>query len=151
MDGQRTEADHLPPSAEEDGSLEEDPVEEDRCAPGGKKTQAKKAAFSNRPIHRSFRTAMTSGAHACTMPCASGAESPARDNENNDNRPSSLNSRANQYHRTLRVPGFGCFPKEERVLNVRSPRGRGHQFGSLVPFSRGHQSEFSKERSHIFF
>ncbi len=56
------EAELTPPRAEEDGfmeDLEEDPAEEDRCAPGGKKTQPKKTAFSNRPNYRTFRTAMT--------------------------------------------------------------------------------------------
>ena len=58
------EAELTPPRAEEDGfmeDLEEDPAEEDRCAPGGKKNQPKKTAFSNRPNYRTFRTAMTNG------------------------------------------------------------------------------------------
>jgi hypothetical protein len=38
---------------------EEDPVEEDECAPGGKKTKRKKTTFSNRLIHCTFRTAPT--------------------------------------------------------------------------------------------
>ena len=38
---------------------EENQPEEDRCAPGGKKTQPKKTAFSNRLNYHTFRTAMT--------------------------------------------------------------------------------------------
>jgi hypothetical protein len=38
---------------------EENPSEEDSCAPGGKKTQPKKTTSSNRPNHYTFRTAMT--------------------------------------------------------------------------------------------
>jgi hypothetical protein len=37
--------------------LEEDPAEEDRCAPGGKKTQPKKTTFSNRLNYRTFMCA----------------------------------------------------------------------------------------------
>ena len=58
----RTESELALPRAEEDGfmeDLEEDPAEEDRCAPGGKKTQPKKTTFSNRPNYRTFRMAMT--------------------------------------------------------------------------------------------
>ncbi|HSW46196.1 MAG TPA: hypothetical protein VLM89_11570 [Phycisphaerae bacterium] len=58
----RTESELALPRAEEDGfmeDLEEDPAEEDRCAPGGKKTQPKKTTFSNRLNYRTFRMAMT--------------------------------------------------------------------------------------------
>ena len=39
---------------------EEDPQtgEEDKCAPGGKKTHPKKTTFSNRPNHYTFRTTL---------------------------------------------------------------------------------------------
>ena len=58
----RTESELALPRAEEDGfmeDLEENPAEEDRCAPGGKKTQPKKTTFSNRLIYPTFRTALT--------------------------------------------------------------------------------------------
>lgn len=37
---------------------EEDPVEEDKCAPGGKKTKRKKTTYSNRRNLCTFRTAL---------------------------------------------------------------------------------------------
>ena len=46
-------------SCEKKTQREENPPEEDRCAPGGKKTQPKKTAFSNRLNYHTFRTAMT--------------------------------------------------------------------------------------------
>ena len=62
MAAQGGQAERTPPRAEEDGfmeDLEEDPTEEDRCAPGGKKTQPKKTTFSNRLNYRTFRPPLT--------------------------------------------------------------------------------------------
>jgi len=52
--------DGTPPSrTEEEGLLEEDPVEEDKLALEVKKIQPKKTTFSNRRNYRTFGTAMT--------------------------------------------------------------------------------------------
>ena len=49
LNGRGGKAELTLPTVEEDGSLEEDPAKEDKCARGGKKTQPKKTTFSNRP------------------------------------------------------------------------------------------------------